>query len=193
MRRHDELLIETLREAQRLGFFGAAPIEQAIAHANEFVVALGDLTGGTRIVDIGSGGGLPGLVIAAAVADPSADPATQVSVTLVDRREKRTDFLRRAVLRLGMEHVVVRTAGVDSIARAVEGGQEDPFDVVTARGFGPPVATLTMARRLVAPGGRILISEPPTGDRWPTAVVDGLGLTRRRLGVVSRFELRSTP
>ena len=54
---------------------------------------------GTRLVDLGSGGGLPGLVL--------ADAYPERAITLVDRREKRTDFLRRAVRRLGWEHVTV--------------------------------------------------------------------------------------
>lgn len=81
-------LTETLRDAQRLGFFGAAPIENTIDHARTYVTALGELPTGCRIIDLGSGGGLPGLVVAAAYPESR--------ITLIDRREKRTDFLRRA-------------------------------------------------------------------------------------------------
>jgi len=172
-------LLETLRDAQRFGFFGAAPIEQAAAHSTAFIDAIGDLDVAARLVDLGSGGGLPGLVL--------ADRYPTVSITLIDRREKRTDFLRRAVRRLGFDHVEVLAGDVDELIRAVESGVSPRFDVVTARGFGPPEPTLRRAVRLIGSSGRIVISEPPEGDRWDPALLVELGLTRHRSGVVSVF------
>ncbi|HSM67599.1 MAG TPA: hypothetical protein VK860_14945, partial [Ilumatobacteraceae bacterium] len=52
------------------------------------------------------------------------------------------------------------------------------FDAVVARGFGPPESTLALAARLARPGGRIVISEPPSGDRWAPEVVASLGVER---------------
>ena len=51
----------------------------------------------------------------------------------------------------------------------------ESFDVVTARGFGPPSATLRIGVRLVRVGGLVLVSEPPQSvpGRWP---VEELGL-----------------
>jgi 16S rRNA (guanine527-N7)-methyltransferase len=178
----DETLIETLRDAQRLGFFGPADVAQAADHAHEFVAAIGALAPGTRVIDIGSGGGLPGLVVAAAM--------PHVDIVLVDRRQKRTDFLQRAVRRLGYTHVSVVTADVAEVARAVSGGST-PFDVVTARGFGPPDVTLTLARRLTRVGGLIIISEPPTGNRWDAALLQRLDVSSERVGAVRRFVVTS--
>jgi 16S rRNA (guanine527-N7)-methyltransferase len=173
----ERLLLETLRAAQRLGFFGAAPIEHAVAHARQFVTALEAGPSPVAIVDIGSGGGLPGLVLASAF--------RSATVELVDRRQKRTDFLERAVRRLGWAHVTVRCTDVEQVARAVEGEARPAPDVVTARGFGPPDVTVRLARRLVGMGGRIVISEPPAGERWSIDLVEGLGLTLVRYpGVV---------
>jgi 16S rRNA (guanine527-N7)-methyltransferase len=178
-----DLLIETLRDAQRLGFFGAAPVESAVVHAEAFVAAIGAAPAGARLIDIGSGGGLPGLVIAASL--------PHVSVTLIDRREKRTDFLRRAVRRLAFDHVVVATADVDRWSRDVAAGTRPMYDIVTARGFGPPATTLTFARRLVGTDGMIVISEPPSGDRWPRELVEQLGVRSEPCGSVRRFVVRS--
>jgi 16S rRNA (guanine527-N7)-methyltransferase len=172
-------LIETLRLAQRLGFFGARPIEEAVAHAQAYVTAIGPLSAGSRLVDIGSGGGLPGLVVAAAY--PHA------SVLLIDRRTKRTDFLRRAVRRLAFDHVSVRAGDVDELLGEISGGGQEPFDVVTARGFGPPETTLRIAVGLAARTGRIVISEPPAGDRWQPDLVVELGLCSERQGPVRVF------
>jgi 16S rRNA (guanine527-N7)-methyltransferase len=174
--------IETLREAQRFGFLGRRSVDEAAAHAMAFAVALGELGSGTRLVDLGSGGGLPGLVL--------ADAFPACSVVLVDRRQKRTDFLARAVLRLGHAHVDVRCVDAGQVARDVEAGAEQPFDAVTARGFGPPELTLRLARRLVTESGRIVISEPPSGGRWDADLLDELQLTSERVGPVRRFTSR---
>ncbi len=175
----DERLLETLRDAQRFGFFGRAPIDEAARHSLGYVDAIGELEPGSTIVDLGSGGGLPGLVL--------ADRYRDAAVTLVDRREKRTDFLRRAVTRLGFEHVEVVAADVDVLIRDVAVGARRPFDVATARGFGPPGVTLAAAAALIAPTGRIVISEPPAGDRWDGDLLASLGLLRRPAGQVSVF------
>jgi 16S rRNA (guanine527-N7)-methyltransferase len=179
----DDIVIETLREAQRFGFFGRRPIEEAVEHSMSFVHALGDMVHGARIVDMGSGGGLPGFVLAASC--PTA------SLTLVDRREKRADFLRRAVGRIGWDHVEVVTDDVAAVVRSVADGGRPAFDVVTARGFGPPATTVTLAAGLVRAGGLIVISEPPDGDRWDVTQLEELELDRVRAGAVSVFTKRA--
>ena len=173
-------LIETLREAQRFGFFGDRPIEEAVDHSQAYVVALGQMSPRSRIIDLGSGGGLPGLVLADAFPD--------ASVVLVDRRQKRTDFLQRAVRRLGWKHVEVVSADAAVLIGEVDAGARAPFDSVTARGFGPPEVTLRVAVALCRPGGRIVISEPPTGDRWDPGLLEELGVVSVSSGTVRVFE-----
>ena len=171
-------LIETLRQAQRFGFFGPRDITEAARHSQAFVDALGPLADGTRLLDLGSGGGLPGLVL--------ADAYPQASILLLDRRQKRTDFLERAVLRHGWTHVAVRCLDAAELIDEVAAGTTELFDVVTARGFGPPELTLRTAIELCR--GRIVISEPPSGERWPELVLQDLSVTSRRLGAVRCFE-----
>jgi len=174
--------LEALRESQRLGFLGSRPVEQAAEHAAGFATAIGRLPDDARLIDLGSGGGLPGLVL--------ADLVPHCSIVLVDRRQKRTDFLRPAVRRLGHEHVSVREADVVDVVRDVEAGSEPAFDVVTARGFGPPEFTLRLARRLIHDGGRIVISEPPAGERWDQGLLGELALTSDRVGPVRVFHVK---
>jgi 16S rRNA (guanine527-N7)-methyltransferase len=127
------------------------------------------------VVDIGSGGGIPGLVVATDRPD--------FWVTLVDRREKCTDFLERAVTALGIRaRVTVRCCDTSTLIAAGE-----RFDAVTARGFGPPSRTLVIASKLVRPGGLIMISEPPGGGDWTVEQLRRLGLTHRREGGVAVF------
>lgn len=172
-------VIETLRDAQRFGFFGPGAIEPAAAHAASYVDAFGDLTAGSRICDLGSGGGLPGLVI--------ADACRSASILLIDRRQKRTDFLQRAVSRLGWSHVDVRCDDVAALVDDVIAARCQPFDVVTARSFGPPDVTLRMAMALLSDDGCVVISEPPSGDRWDPELLDELGVSSDRRGPVRVF------
>lgn len=178
-------LIETLREAQRFGFFGDRDVAESIEHSRSFVAAIGPLPPGARILDLGSGGGLPGLILADAFPD--------AAVVLLDRRQKRTDFLERAVRRLDWSHVSVRTADIRVVVDEVTSGMLDAFDVVTARGFGPPAFTLRSANSVCGPLGRIVISEPPSGDRWEDGLLAELGLRSRRVGAVRVFQAVTDP
>jgi 16S rRNA (guanine527-N7)-methyltransferase len=169
-----------LRDAQRLGFLGARPVPEVISHARAFVDALHDVDG--RVLDLGSGGGVPGLVI--------AHDRPDLQVTLVDRRTKRTDFLRRVVGRLGwVERVDVAALEATELARL----EPHAFAAVVARGYGPPEITLATALELVCPGGVVVISEPPTGDRWSVlaAVRDGVVVVDGRWPQVARFRVAS--
>jgi 16S rRNA (guanine527-N7)-methyltransferase len=185
-----QLLLDTLRHAQRVGMLGDRPVEQVVAHARWFVAAIDELVPPTtdrvwRVVDLGSGGGVPGLVVA--VDRPDLD------LSLVDRRAKRTDFLELALgrfRRAGLlgPTVQVRCADVEELAREVADGRTPAFDIATARGFGPPETTLRAATSVVGQPGWIVVSEPPTGDRWDPAVLATLGLRRRTTDRVVVFE-----
>jgi 16S rRNA (guanine527-N7)-methyltransferase len=132
---------------------GRRPVPEVIEHASGFVLALQDVVG--TVVDLGSGGGVPGLVIARARPD--------LRLVLVDRRAARADHVMRLVRRLGLQDQVEVL-----VADARHLHLDAPADAVVARGFGAPMTTLTAAVRLVRPGGVIVVSEPPDepGDRW---------------------------
>jgi 16S rRNA (guanine527-N7)-methyltransferase len=132
------------------------------------------------VLDLGSGGGLPGLVI--------AEARTDLRVVLLDRRQKRTDFLALAVSRLGFTHVDVRCQDAALASAEIEAGAIPPFDAVTARGFGPPEVTLRLAHGCIHVGGRIVISEPPSGDRWDPELLRELDLRVVSRGAVIRFD-----
>jgi 16S rRNA (guanine527-N7)-methyltransferase len=172
-------LIETLRQAQRFGFFGDWAIEEAVEHARQYVAAIDDLPSGSSVIDLGAGGGLPGLVV--------GHDRPDLRLVLLDRRQKRTDFLERAARRLGFDHVTVWCDDATVIARTIGAGRIEPFDGAIARGFGPPEFTLRTAHGCVRHGGVIVISEPPAADRWDPALLAELGVTAERRGAVMRF------
>lgn len=169
----DDGLIEALGRSQRLGFLGDRPLDQVIEHARGFVRALDGISG--AVVDLGAGGGVPGLVV--------AHDRPDLRVTLVDRRTKRTDFLRQVVRRWNaVDRIEVVPADVaDLIADGAT------YDAAIARGFGPPDVTLRSAASLVGVGGRIVISEPPsnpgapspvTTSRWPDELLRSVAVVR---------------
>lgn len=160
-------LVAVLTRSQELGFLGDRPIDEVIDHARGFVDALRGITG--QVVDLGSGGGVPGFVIAADRPD--------LALTLVDRRTKRTDFLDRMVRKHDLRERV-RVAAIDTEELIDDHGAE--FDAAVARGFGPPLVTLSTGARLVRPGGRVVISEPPDGDRWDPDDLDRIGVEREQ-------------
>ncbi|MFK7919638.1 MAG: RsmG family class I SAM-dependent methyltransferase [Ilumatobacter sp.] len=166
-----------LVESQRLGFLGERPIDEVVEHARAFGSAVADVSG--CVADLGSGGGVPGLVL--------AHDRPDLAMLLVDRRAKRTDFLARVVRRLGWTDRV--TVVCADVADVISSG-EFVVDAAVARGFGPPMVTLTLGARLVRSGGKIVISEPPSGDRWVSEMYAELGVRRTDVtgGQVSIFE-----
>ncbi len=168
-------LVDALLQAQRLGFLGSRPIPEVIEHARGFVRALRARENDRvieSVLDLGSGGGVPGLII--------AHDLPAVHLTLLDRRAKRTDALERLVRRLGWrDRITVACTDVTTFV------PDDPFDAVVARGFGPPEFTLRQAARLVRDRGPIVISEPPGEDRWDDQLLAELGLRRAEAPNVS--------
>jgi 16S rRNA (guanine527-N7)-methyltransferase len=114
-----------------------------------------------------------------------------VHVTLVDRREKRTDALHRAVRTLGVESTTeIVCAEVETLVG--NPSWKGRFDVAVSRGFGPPALTLTMSSVLVRSGGVVIISEPPVElpSRWSQELLLEAEVTsRERLGAVSMFHV----
>ena len=159
----DSALLDALAASQALGMLGGRPVAEIVEHAQAFVGALTDVAG--TVVDLGSGGGVPGLVIARARPD--------LRLVLVDRRASRTDHLRRLVGRLDLGgRVDVVTADATSLSLRA--------DAAVARGFGPPDVTLRTASRLLQSGGLVVVSEPPTPDgaRWPGELLLAVGAQR---------------
>lgn len=170
---------DILVDAQRIGALGPRPIDDVIAHARAFVDALP--AGTNHIIDLGSGAGVPGLVVADALAD--------ASLVLVDRRAKRTDALTIAVAALGWrQRVSVICADVEAIIH--DARHAGAYDAVISRGFGPHEMTLRLSAALARVGGVVVVSEPPEGEpnRWRPDLVAELGLEGpERLGAVARF------
>lgn len=176
------VLERILREAQRIGALSNAPVAEIIKHAKWFAEAI-PLSARTA-VDLGSGAGVPGLIVALF--------CPQISLQLVDRRVGRTDVLVRAVHALNLtDRVTVKCSEISTMTKDSTWAKH--FDVAMSRGLGPPIQTLNLSRDLVKPGGVIIISEPPPGSdsRWDEQQVRALGLEGpSRIGSVAMFHVK---
>jgi 16S rRNA (guanine527-N7)-methyltransferase len=164
----DVALGAVLAEARDLGFLGPGPVEDHRRHAAAFVRALADRPPGLG-VDLGSGGGVPALVVATALADWRWE--------LVEAGERRAAFLIRAVDQLELGHRVrVRHERAEDVGRSAD--DRARAAAVTARSFAPPPVTAECGAPLLELGGVLVVSEPPGGEagRWDPVGVATLGL-----------------
>jgi 16S rRNA (guanine527-N7)-methyltransferase len=170
------ILDEVLADARRAGFLGPGPLEIQLRHAEGFarIARESETSRRPRVLDLGSGGGLPGLVV--------AQGWPEASLVLLDASARRTDFLCRAVERLGLEGRTEIVCG-----RAEELGR-DPrwrgeFEGVLARSFGRPAVVAECSAPFLKVGGWLVVSEPPAHEevsqgavRWPVEALRQLGL-----------------
>lgn len=154
-----------LARAQALGFLGPGPVDRHVAHGRALLAGLPERG---RVLDLGAGGGVPGLVV--------ATWRPQLELTLLDARRRAGRFLREAVAALdGAGRIVVVEARAEEAARRPD--LREAYDAVVARSFGPPPVTAECAVGFLRPGGRLVVSEPPDLDaaRWPSDGLEALG------------------
>lgn len=129
------------------------------------------IPGPARVADVGSGAGLPGLVLAIRRPD--------LELTLIEPMARRSDFLREAVESLGLANVRVLRARAEDATRTDPGCRD--FDVVTSRAVAPLDRLARWSMPLVAPGGAMLAMKGSSAAEE----VAGHERALRRLGVGS--------
>jgi 16S rRNA (guanine527-N7)-methyltransferase len=148
--RDPDALLALLDEARDLGFLGPGPVTRQHQHALYLARAIGECRG--RVLDLGSGGGLPGLVL--------FEQWPGASGVLLDAQRRRCEFLARAVVALELADRVAVTCGrAELLAR--DPALRGQFDLVTARAFGPPAVTAECAVGFLRAGGELVVTEPP--------------------------------
>ncbi|MFP4147886.1 MAG: 16S rRNA (guanine(527)-N(7))-methyltransferase RsmG [Nitriliruptoraceae bacterium] len=110
-----------------------------------------------RLLDVGSGGGLPGLVIALERPD--------LEVNLLDAKQKKVEFLRQAASALGLR-VTVHHGRAEELARTELAGR---FDLVTARAVAPLDRLLPWTVPFLRPGGLLYAVK---GERWEQELLE---------------------
>lgn len=122
---------------------------------------LGLFPQGSRVIDVGTGAGFPGLPLAIARAD--------MQVVLLESMRKRCDFLKDAAAMLGLSNVDVVTGRAEDMAR---GALRERFDLALARAVAALPVLAEYLLPYVKPGGRALCwkgpavkEEIPAGDK----------------------------
>lgn len=164
--------------ARAAGSLGSVPVEELRRHAEGFVSPQSGLHRGARCVDLGTGVGVPGVLLA--IQHP------ETTWRLLDSSSRRCETAFAAV----------RAAGLDGRVEVVHGRADDyaydphwrgTNDLVVSRLFGPPSEVAECGIPLLADGGSLVVSvSDRTADTWLVADLSPLAAS-----VVERWETNS--
>ena len=118
------------------------PMQMMTHHLLDSLAAVPAFCEAHNVLDVGAGGGLPGIVLA--IARP------QMKVSLIDTVHKKTAFLTQVKAELGLANVTVYTMQVQNLQVA------DKFDVITSRAFADLSDFVNWSQHVLAQGGRFI-------------------------------------
>ena len=132
--------------------------EQAISHHLLDSLTILPHVGTGTLLDVGSGGGLPGIPLA--IACPG------LSVGMVDTVQKKASFLQQASIELGLKNVTVHHARVEEM--------QGQYAQISSRAFADLGLFVSLTRHLLAPGGRWLAMKGVRPDDEIAALPAGI-------------------
>ncbi|KQV51845.1 16S rRNA (guanine(527)-N(7))-methyltransferase RsmG [Massilia sp. Root335] len=118
------------------------PMQMVTHHLLDSLAAVPAFATARNVLDVGSGGGLPGIVLAIVRPD--------MNVSMIDTVHKKTAFLTQVKAELGLVNVTVYTARVEQLQVS------DKFDVITSRAFADLSDFVNWSCHLLADGGRYI-------------------------------------
>ena len=157
------------------------PMQMVTQHLLDSLAAVPAFAGAHQVLDVGAGGGLPGIVLAIWAKEAYPD----MRISLIDTVHKKTAFLTQVKAELGLTNVTVHTARVEQL------NVPHQFDVITSRAFAELSDFVTWSGHLLQAGGRFIalkgvrpndeIARLPAG--WKVSevrplIVPGLGAER---------------
>ena len=122
------------------------PQQMVIQHLLDAMSSLFAFKGAKKVLDVGTGGGLPGIVIS--IWAMEAEPDMQVH--LIDTVKKKTAFLTQVKAELGLEKVTVHSGHVEKLA------SENMFDVITSRAFAELIDFVNLSGHLLEQDGSMI-------------------------------------
>ena len=156
---------ELLRWNEKINLTAAKdPAEVLNRHVLDSLVPLAQLSGVRRILDVGPGGGFPGIPLK--IFRPS------LSVVLVEARRKKAAFNQHVVDRLGLDGIEVIWARLGDEEIDQRFGRM-PFDAIITRAALSGTRILELAFRVLRPGGTILLMKGSLGGREREALQKG--------------------
>lgn len=122
------------------------PMQMIKQHLLDSLAAVTAFADARNVLDVGAGGGLPGMVLA--IWAMEANPGMQIS--MIDTVHKKTAFLTQAKVELGLPNTTVYTARVEQLQ------VPQKFDVITSRAFAELSDFVKWSAHLLADGGRFI-------------------------------------
>ncbi|MCA1327061.1 16S rRNA (guanine(527)-N(7))-methyltransferase RsmG [Herbaspirillum sp. alder98] len=122
------------------------PSQMMTHHLLDSLAAVSAFAGASQVLDVGAGGGLPGIVLAIWAAE--AEP--QMRITLVDTVQKKTAFLTQVKAQLQLSNVTVLHARVEQLP------VEQQYDVITSRAFAELKDFVDWSNHLLLEGGKFI-------------------------------------
>jgi 16S rRNA (guanine527-N7)-methyltransferase len=118
------------------------PMQMVTHHLLDSLAAVPAFEGAQNVLDVGAGGGLPGMVLAICRPD--------MKVAMIDTVHKKTAFLTQVKAELGLANVTVYTMRVEQLQ------VKTPFDVITSRAFADLSDFVNWSGHLMAEGGQFI-------------------------------------
>ena len=133
------------------------PMQMVTLHLLDSLTAVPAFEGAQNVLDVGAGGGLPGIVLAIARPD--------MKVSLIDTVHKKTAFLTQVKAELALANVMVYTSKVQELQ------VKQLFDVITSRAFADLSDFVNWSGHLLAEGGQFIalkgVAPPEEQERLP--------------------------
>ena len=118
------------------------PMQMVTHHLLDSLAAVPAFAGARNVLDVGAGGGLPGIVLAISRPD--------MKVSMIDTVHKKTAFLKQVKAELELSNVTVHTMKVQDL------DVSDKFDVITSRAFADLSDFLNWSGHLLTEGGKFI-------------------------------------
>jgi 16S rRNA (guanine527-N7)-methyltransferase len=118
------------------------PMQMVTHHLLDSLAAVPAFLGARNVLDVGAGGGLPGIVLAITRSD--------MKVAMIDTVHKKTAFLTQVKAELALANVTVHTMKVQDLAVS------DKFDVITSRAFADLSDFVNWSGHLLQEGGKFI-------------------------------------
>lgn len=165
--RHAQLLLEWNRKINLTAI--TDPREVAIKHFVDAIAPLEHIPGRGRLLDIGTGGGFPGI--------PLKIMRPGQPMTLIDSVRKKVNFVRHVIRQMPLRKIEALHTRAEALAD--DCSSDGLFDVIVCRALSDPRTALTLAKPLLATGGKMVLYQGPgsgnhdDGGLRESCVVDG--------------------